>query len=196
MTKFLSALLPLLLLMHDASASKTMVQIRRDPSRTATSTTLTWQPYSHGDDLSDGVKVGNFIVNADTSYPMYVCRLSIEGIMTIGQTIRNDDNKLVCVLAKKTSEQNNFNFEVLVNIMKGAKLEWYDWDKYKFHPIGAVSEESTGQIDSFYIARHKVEKSEENQQHTGPEYLVGRFDMKINLGKVYVVEQGSEKVCL
>lgn len=191
MTSYLFALIPLLLLTQDASASKNMVQIRRG-TRTGTSTTLIWQTYMSDErQLRNAVEAGSFVEDADNKYAMYICRLSIEGIMTIGQTIKNADGKLVCVLAIPRTKQNNLKFEVLVNIGGGAKLNWTKWDKYLPHPNGAVSEESTGQVDCFYIARHKVE---ENEDHVGADHLVGRLDTKINLGKVYVVENESEKV--
>lgn len=155
MAAYLFALVPLLLLLMapNALASKHMVQILNSTTgQLVTSTTLEWQTFTADDkQLRFAVEAGHFVVDAETQYPMFVCRLNIDGLMTVGHTTKPADDRWACVVAIYTSVKNHFNFEILVNIGGGAKLKWQPWNTHiTSTPRGAVSEVSTGHVSVIF----------------------------------------------
>lgn len=136
-----------LLLASSIKATNNMVQILNE-AQLVTSSTLIWDSFTGEEDqLKYAVVAGHFVIDADTRKPMYVCRLSVDGLMTTGHMTKHQE-KWVCVVPIHTSVQTHYAFDILVNIKKGAKLTWQPWNKFSRIPVGAVSVVSTGHVSN------------------------------------------------
>ncbi|XP_067627487.1 protein unzipped [Eurosta solidaginis] len=153
-----------------------------------TSSTLVWESYNPKDpkQLQFAVEGGKYITE-DEHYPIYVCRVNIEGIATSGHTEKILQSH-VCVAAHYKRGKYE-HFEVLVNKGHLGKIMWKHWRKFNAGiPIGAIR---IGEND--YIGRHKAPPTgESGSEHWGADYNLGRLD-PLGLGKIKVVENGRDK---
>jgi Protein of unknown function (DUF3421) len=158
-----------------------------------TSSTLGWESYI-GDEkqLENAVQGGTYHSADEDSYAIYVCRVPADGIVTTGYT-KQQRQKMVCVVSMSGSVNTHHSFEILMNKGNGGKLTWQPWNKFVGSvPSGAVSA-SGGHVEDFYVARHREHKEHKDHHHHhlqhaqyGADNIIGRFDPKINLGKILV----------
>uniref|UniRef100_A0A0A1XP79 Protein unzipped n=1 Tax=Zeugodacus cucurbitae TaxID=28588 RepID=A0A0A1XP79_ZEUCU len=153
-----------------------------------TSSTLVWETYDPKDpkQLQYAVEGGKYVTE-DEHYPIYVCRVTIEGITTSGHTEKIQQSH-VCVAAHYKHGKYE-QFDVLVNKGNLGKIIWKHWRKFNAGiPIGAIR---IGEDD--YIGRHKAPASgEQGTEHWGADYNLGRLD-PLGLGKIKVIENGNDK---
>ncbi|XP_054736831.1 protein unzipped [Anastrepha obliqua] len=153
-----------------------------------TSSTLVWETYDPKDpkQLKFAVEGGKYITN-DEHYPIYVCRVAIEGITTSGHTEKILQSH-VCVAAHYKHGKYE-QFDVLVNKGHLGKIMWKHWRKFNAGiPIGAIR---IGEDD--YIGRHKAPPmGESGTEHRGADYNLGRLD-PLGLGKIKVIENGTDR---
>lgn len=162
-----------------------------------TSSTLNWESYDASDpkQLQYAVEGGKYITEEE-HYPIYVCRVTIDGVPTSGHTEKIAQAH-VCVAAHYKNRKYD-NFDVLVNKGHLGKIAWKPWRKFNVGiPIGAIRIGEDG-----YIARHRVaHEKHEHQQETaaqphgeqrGADYNLGRLD-PVGLGKIRLVENERDK---
>ncbi|XP_037949224.1 protein unzipped [Teleopsis dalmanni] len=155
-----------------------------------TSSTLVWVTYDSKDSkqLQHAVEGGKYITE-DEHYPIYVCRVTIDGAPTSGHTEKIMQAH-VCVAAhyKHTKYEK---FDVLINKGHLGKIAWKHWRKFNAGiPIGAIS---IG--EGTFIARHHAplqQNHAESSAQWGADYNLGRLEM-VGLGKIKVVENESDK---
>ncbi|ALC42815.1 uzip [Drosophila busckii] len=143
-----------------------------------TSSTLVWETYDGPWQMQFAVEGGKY-VTADEHYPIFVCRVNIDGMHTSGHT-EKIQQKHVC----KAEGKNNENFDVLMNKGHLGKIGWRQWTKFTAGvPVGAIriGEDS-------YIGRHKDAAGE----HHGADYNLGSLELT-GLGKIRVMEQQEER---
>lgn len=186
--------LVLLQLITPLRAHEHPVQIHSNAStvlgQAVTSSTLIWETYDPNDvkQMQYAVDGGKY-VTLEENYPIYVCRVIIDGMPTSGQT-EKVLQKHVCVTppSKRTVHTN---FDVLMNKGHLGKIAWKTLSKFTVAaPLGAIRI-----FDNTYIARHRVERApnaEGVESHNGADYNLGRLEIQ-GLGKVKVVEDGHEK---
>ncbi|KAH8354999.1 hypothetical protein KR093_003503 [Drosophila rubida] len=156
-----------------------------------TSSTLVWETYEDPKQMQFAVEGGKFI-SEDEHYPIYVCRVIIDGVPTSGHTEKVQQSHVcVAALAKRSV---NEHFDVLMNKGHLGKIAWKPWRKFNAGiPVGAVR---IG--DDSYVARHQSQhtSSEANAEasatHHGADYYLGRLE-QVGLGKIKVVENGLDK---
>jgi Protein of unknown function (DUF3421) len=160
-----------------------------------TSSTLGWESYV-GDEkqLENAVQGGTYHSADEDSYAIHVCRVPVDGIVTTGYT-KQQRQKMVCVVSMSGNVNTHHSFEILMNKGNGGKLTWQPWTKFVGSvPTGAVSA-SGGHVEEYYVARHREHKehAEHDRHHHhlqhaqyGADFIIGRFDPKINLGKIVV----------
>uniref|UniRef100_A0A1B0FPQ9 Uncharacterized protein n=1 Tax=Glossina morsitans morsitans TaxID=37546 RepID=A0A1B0FPQ9_GLOMM len=156
-----------------------------------TSSTLVWETYDLKDpkQLQYAVEGGKYITE-DEHYPIYVCRVAIDGVPTSGHTEKIAQSH-VCVAAHYKNTKYK-NFDVLVNKGHLGKISWRYWRKFNAGvPVGAIR---IGNLENAYIARHKVvhQVNEQNGEHWGADYHLGRLD-PVGLGKIKVMANEREK---
>lgn len=159
-----------------------------------TSSTLVWETYDakNSNQLQYAVEGGKYI-SEEEHYPIYVCRVTIDGVTTSGHTEKIKQSH-VCVAAHYKNKQYT-NFDVLINKGHLGKVSWKHWRKFNLgDPVGAIriGEDS-------YIARHKnpqhkseQEPSTEGEHFQGADYNLGRLD-PAGLGKIKAMEADREK---
>ncbi|XP_075165667.1 beta-pore-forming protein unzipped [Haematobia irritans] len=149
--------------------------------QTVTSSTLLWETYDvkNSNQLQYAVEGGKYI-SEEEHYPIYVCRVTIEGVNTIGHTEKIQQAH-VCVAAHYKNTKYD-HFDVLINKGHLGKVSWKHWRKFNLGiPVGAIW------IDQFsYIARHKSPHSE-GEHIKGADYNLGRLDPE-GLGKIKAME--------
>lgn len=207
-----------LIAVNTCQAATNVVLLYSKTGQLVTSSTLGWQSFN-GDkkQINLAVPAGQY-TDAEDSYTMYVCRVLIEGIFTSGHTKQHNE-KIVCIGSMHMEVRTHFAFDILINKGHGAKLAWLPWSKFSATiPNGAISVTSAGhviyikiklnhnitltiqnlQVDDNFVARRKVEASEEHLEHhmVNSDYNVGRFAPKISLGKIIVCDRLSEKVTI
>lgn len=185
-----------------ASTHSALLFSNKVAQQLVTSSTLVWQS-STGDpqQLEYAVQAAKYATESE-NYPLYVCRAKIDGIYYTGNTQKHQQ-KPVCIVSMHMDVQTHYAFDVLLNKGHGGKLTWKPWSKFSAGvPSGAVSAESAGHVDDYYIARRKTHddepKSEQHHHHhhISHDYSVGRFTTKLSLGKIIVTEDRVEKVSL
>ena len=154
-----------------------------------TSSTLVWESYNPKDlkQLQYAVEAGKYITE-DEHYPMYVCRVTIDGLSTSGHTEKIMQAH-VCV-ASNVKQTKYEKFEVLVNKGHFGKVAWKPWQRLYSYYIGAVN---IGE-DAF-IARHRIMHADNETQHAahwGAEYHFGIYDA-VGFGKIKVIEDHKDK---
>lgn len=155
-----------------------------------TSSTLVWETYDPKDtnQMQYAVEGGKYI-SEDEHYPIYVCRVTIDGVPTSGHT-EKVQQKHVCVAAL-SKRNTNENFDVLMNKGHLGKIAWKPWRKFNVGvPVGAIR---IG--DESYIGRHRAVhevNAEGIETHRGADYNLGRLEA-VGLGKIKVVEDTREK---
>lgn len=156
-----------------------------------TSSTLVWETYDPKDpkQLQYAVEGGKYI-SEDEHYPIYVCRVNIDGVGTSGHTEKKQQSH-ACVAAHYKN-MKYANFDVLINKGHLGKVSWKHWRKFNVGvPVGAIR---IG--EDAYIARHKSPQTENNAEegghHQGADYNLGRLD-PVGLGKIKVQEAEKEK---
>ncbi|EDV98473.1 GH22655 [Drosophila grimshawi] len=160
-----------------------------------TSDTLVWETYdpNSANQLQSAVEGGKYLTE-DEHYPIYVCRVTIDGVPTSGHTEKRQQRH-VCVAALY-KHSINANFDVLLNKGHLGKIAWKRWRKYNIGvPIGAIRI-----ADESYIARHRAtvhnpptaDGTQLTTSHHGADYNLGRLDV-FGLGKIKVVENEHEK---
>lgn len=156
-----------------------------------TSSTLIWETYDPKDvkQMQFAVDGGKYVTE-DENYPIYVCRVTIDGMPTSGHT-EKQQQKHVCVTA--LSKRNvHENFDVLMNKGHLGKIAWKHWRKFGV-PLGAIR---IG--DGTYIARHRAEhpvNAEGIESHHGADYSLGRLEIQGlgGIGTIKVVHEDREK---
>lgn len=131
-----------------ANAATNVATVFNKNGQLTTSSTLVWQTFS-GDEkqLAYAVHAGRIRLDAERTYPMYVCRGTIEGIYVTGHTDHHSGEKTVCVVSMMQEVRTHRAFDVLLNKGHGAKLTWKPWNKYDGKiPFGAVSAVSSGHV--------------------------------------------------
>lgn len=156
-----------------------------------TSSTLVWETYEpkNPKQLQYAVEGGKYITEEE-HYPIYVCRVNIDGVGTIGHT-----EKIQQTHECKAAHYKNMkykNFDVLINKGHLGKVSWKHWRKFNVGvPVGAIR---IG--EDAYIARHKAPHTESNAaeggQQQGADYNLGRLD-PVGLGKIKVMESNVDK---
>ncbi|KAH8298487.1 hypothetical protein KR044_006131 [Drosophila immigrans] len=155
-----------------------------------TSSTLVWETYEDPKQMQFAVEGGKFI-SEDEHYPIYVCRVIIDGVPTSGHT-EKVQQKHVCVAALAKRSVNE-HFDVLMNKGHLGKIAWKSWRKFNVGiPVGAIR---IG--DDSYVARHRAQhevsaEGTEAAAHNGADYYLGRLE-QVGLGKIKVVEKGLDK---
>ncbi|XP_030375174.1 protein unzipped [Scaptodrosophila lebanonensis] len=164
-----------------------------------TSSTLVWETYDSKDpkQLEFAVEGGKYITE-DEHYPIYVCRVTIDGVPTSGHT-EKIKQRHQCVAAHYKRGKYE-SFDVLVNKGHLGKVAWKPWRKFNAGvPVGAIRI-----ADDSYIARHRAPNHQqhaeqqqqnpehEHEQHWGADYNLGHLD-KVGMGKIKVVENEREK---
>lgn len=172
----------------DASVVHTYKQTSSQLGQKVTSSTLMWELYSAKDfsQMEYAIQGGKFITE-DEHYPIYVCRVIIEGVHTSGHTEKQKQRQL-CVVSYMKEVKKYDKFEVLVNKGHLGKIVWTPWRKFNAGvPIGAIS------VDDYsYIARRRINHQSVND-HMGADYTLGRLDPTLGLGKILVVEDQNER---
>lgn len=158
-----------------------------------TSSTLVWETYDPKDSkqLQYAIEGGKY-VSEDEHYPIYVCRVTIDGVATSGHTEKVMQSQ-VCVAAHYKNTKYK-NFDVLLNKGHLGKVMWRYWRKFDAGvPVGAIR---TGSMEDAYIARHRVISSysplEELPKLQGADYKLGRLE-PVGLGKIKVIENDRER---
>ncbi|XP_065368242.1 protein unzipped [Calliphora vicina] len=156
-----------------------------------TSSTLVWETYElkNPKQLQYAVEGGKYITE-DEHYPIYVCRVNIDGVGTIGHT-----EKIQQSHECKAAHYKNMRykvFDVLINKGHLGKVSWKHWRKFNVGvPVGAIR---IG--EDAYIGRHKAPQTENNAaeggQQQGADFNLGRLD-PVGLGKIKVMESNIEK---
>ncbi|XP_023163132.1 protein unzipped [Drosophila hydei] len=155
-----------------------------------TSSTLVWETYDPKDakQMQSAVEGGKYITEEE-HYPIYVCRVTIDGVRTSGHTEKKQQ-KHVCVAALFKHAINE-NFDVLMNRGHLGKIAWKHWTKFNAGiPVGAIL---IG--DESFIARHRAvhpTNAEGVESHRGADYNLGRLE-PLGLGKIKVAENEREK---
>ncbi|XP_017148771.1 protein unzipped [Drosophila miranda] len=155
-----------------------------------TSSTLVWESYDPKDasQLSFAVEGGKYITE-DEHYPIYVCRVTIDGVHTSGHT-EKILQRHTCVAAHYKHGKYD-NFDVLMNKGHLGKVGWKHWRKFDAGvPVGAIR---IG--DDSFIGRHRAThqpNSEGIATHGGADFNLGRLD-PLGLGKIMVIENDREK---
>ncbi|XP_058975304.1 protein unzipped-like [Musca domestica] len=155
-----------------------------------TSSTLVWETYDakNSNQLQYAVEGGKYI-SEEEHYPIYVCRVTIEGVTTSGHTEKIQQSH-VCVAAHYKNKKYE-HFDVLINKGHLGKVSWKQWRKFNLGvPVGAIriGEDS-------YIARHKSTQQQnvqEGEVFQGADYNLGRLD-PAGLGKIKAMESDREK---
>ncbi|XP_055853982.1 protein unzipped [Episyrphus balteatus] len=172
----------------DASVVHTYKQTSSQLGQKVTSSTLMWEQYSAKDlsQMEYAIQGGKY-VSEDEHYPIYVCRVSIEGVQTSGHTEKQKQSQL-CVVSYLKEVKKYDKFEVLVNKGHLGKIIWKPWRKFNAGvPIGAIS------VDDYsYIGRRRINHQSIND-HMGADFTLGRFDPTLGLGKILVVEDQYER---
>lgn len=161
-----------------------------------TSSTLNWETYDPKDpkQLQYAVEGGKYITE-DEHYPIYVCRVNIDGVPTSGQTEKVQQTHICAASHYKNLKYKNF--DVLINRGHLGKVAWKPWRKFNAGVI--VGSIRIG--EDAYIARHKAarpaaqenaEAGEHSMHHEGADYNLGRLEL-VGLGKVRVIENNQEK---
>uniref|UniRef100_A0A1I8NMY9 Protein unzipped n=1 Tax=Stomoxys calcitrans TaxID=35570 RepID=A0A1I8NMY9_STOCA len=151
-----------------------------------TSSTLVWETYDakNSNQLQYAVEGGKYI-SAEEHYPIYVCRVTIEGVNTIGHTEKIQQAHL-CVAAHYKNKKYD-HFDVLINKGHLGKVSWKHWRKFNLGiPVGAIR---IGEVS--YIARHKSPQPE-GEHLQGADYNLGRLDPD-GLGKIKAMVGEGEK---
>lgn len=155
-----------------------------------TSSTLVWETYDSKDakQLQYAVEGGKYVTE-DEHYPIYVCRVTIDGVATSGHTEKVMQTQ-VCVAAHYKNSKYK-NFDVLLNKGHLGKVSWRYWRKFMAGvPVGAIR---TGSMEDAYIARHRVMPStHEGHPVHGADYNLGRLE-PVGLGKIKVIENDRER---
>lgn len=172
----------------DASSARTYKQTSSQLGQQVTSSTLMWEQYSAKDlsQMEYAIQGGKFITE-DEHYPIYVCRVTIEGVQTSGHTEKQKQRQL-CVVSYLKEVKKYDKFEVLVNKGHFGKIIWKPWRKFNAGvPFGAIS------VDDYsYIGRRRI-NHQSVSEHMGADYTLGRFDPTLGLGKILVVEDEYER---
>lgn len=153
-----------------------------------TSSTLEWEPYkssleSKPKQLEFAIQ-GSIYKTEEEHYPIYICRVNMDGVMRSGFTEKRGQ-KHVCMVAYLDTIKPYKQFDVLVNKGKLGKVSWKKWKRYEDTPDGAVSVN-----DYTFVARHKVK---EGDKVDGSEFDMGRLEVTSNNnGKVYVTDSSSK----
>ncbi|XP_039481558.1 protein unzipped [Drosophila santomea] len=155
-----------------------------------TSSTLVWESYEPKDatQLQFAVEGGKYVTE-DEHYPMYVCRVPIDGIQVSGHT-EKILQRHVCLAAHYKHGKYD-NFDVLMNKGHLGKVGWRHWRKFDAGvPVGAIR---IG--DDSYIGRHRA-PSQPNKDgvvtHWGADFNLGHLE-PVGLGKIRVIEAEREK---
>lgn len=155
-----------------------------------TSSTLVWETYDPKDSkqLQYAVEGGKYVTE-DEHYPIYVCRVTIDGVATSGHTEKVMQSQ-VCVAAHYKNSKYK-NFDVLLNKGHLGKVSWRYWRKFMAGvPVGAIR---TGSMEDAYIARHRVMSAvHADQRIQGADYNLGRLE-PVGLGKIKVMENDRER---
>ncbi|KAM8712254.1 hypothetical protein ACLKA7_012729 [Drosophila subpalustris] len=155
-----------------------------------TSSTLVWETYDPRDTNQMQYAVeGAKYTSDEENYPIYVCRVTIDGVPTSGHTEKVKQVH-VCVAAL-SKRKTNENFDVLMNKGHLGKVAWKPWRKFNVGvPVGAIR---IG--DDSYIGRHRAVQelnADGSEGHKGADYNLGRLEI-VGLGKIKVVEGQREK---
>ncbi|KAH8257643.1 hypothetical protein KR038_004246 [Drosophila bunnanda] len=155
-----------------------------------TSSTLVWESYDPKDatQLQFAVEGGKYVTE-DEHYPIYVCRVPIDGFQVSGHT-EKIMQRHVCVAAHYKHGKYD-NFDVLMNKGHLGKVGWRHWRKFDAGvPVGAIR---IG--DDSYIGRHRA-SHEPNKDgiitHWGADFNLGHLEPE-GLGKIRVIENEREK---
>lgn len=171
-----------------SSSVYTFKQSSSSLGQKVTSDTLSWKQYSPTEtkQMEFAIKGGKFL-SEDEHYPIYVCRVIIEGVETSGHTEKQKQSQL-CVVSYMKEVKKYDKFELLVNKGHFGKIIWKAWNKFNGGvPIGAIS------VDEYsYVARRRINHQSIND-HMGADYTLGRFDPSVGLGKILVVEDQNER---
>ncbi|XP_016947339.1 protein unzipped [Drosophila biarmipes] len=155
-----------------------------------TSSTLVWESYDPKDaaQLQYAVEGGKYVTE-DEHYPIYVCRVPIDGIQVSGHT-EKILQRHVCLAAHYKHGKYD-NFDVLMNKGHLGKVGWRHWRKFDAGvPVGAIR---IG--DDSYIGRHRAPGQPNNEgipTHWGADFNLGHLD-PVGLGKIRVIEAQREK---
>ncbi|KAH8233172.1 hypothetical protein KR026_005044 [Drosophila bipectinata] len=177
----------LALIMSPANATVHSVLTHKNSSsmlgQLVTSSTLVWESYDPNDaeQLEFAVEGGKYVTE-DEHYPIYVCRVPIDGFQVAGQT-EKVLQRHVCVAAHYKHGKYD-NFDVLMNKGHLGKVGWRHWRKFDVGvPVGAIR---IG--DDAYIGRHRTP----GQQNKGADFNLGHLEF-VGLGKIRVIENDREK---
>ncbi|KAH8401048.1 hypothetical protein KR009_002703 [Drosophila setifemur] len=155
-----------------------------------TSSTLVWESYDPKDatQLQFAVEGGKYVTE-DEHYPIYVCRVPIDGFQVSGHT-EKILQRHVCVAAHYKHGKYD-NFDVLMNKGHLGKVGWRHWRKFDAGvPVGAIR---IG--DDSYIGRHRapnVQNDEGIATHWGADFNLGHLE-PAGLGKIRVIENERER---
>lgn len=184
----------LILLIAPLQAHEHPVQTHSNAStvlgQTVTSSTLIWETYDPNNmkQMQFAVEGGKY-TTVDENYPIYVCRVTIDGMPTSGHTEKVQQKHVCVTLTSKRIVHTNF--DVLMNKGHLGKVAWKTLSKFTVTaPLGAIRI-----FDNTYIARHRAERphnAEGIESHSGADYNLGRLEIQ-GLGKVKVVEGDREK---
>lgn len=182
-----SLCLLLALILSPANATVHSVLTHKNSSsmlgQLVTSSTLVWESYDPNDaeQLEFAVEGGKYITE-DEHYPIYVCRVPIDGFQVAGQT-EKVLQRHVCVAAHYKHGKYD-NFDVLMNKGHLGKVGWRHWRKFDVGvPVGAIR---IG--DDAYIGRHRTP----GQPNKGADFNLGHLEF-VGLGKIRVIESEREK---
>ncbi|XP_052843678.1 protein unzipped [Drosophila gunungcola] len=190
----LSCLLVLIQALVPAKAAVHSVFTHKNASsvlgQLVTSSTLVWESYDSKDvtQLQFAVEGGKYVTE-DEHYPIYVCRVPIDGFQVSGHT-EKILQRHVCVAAHYKHGKYD-NFDVLMNKGHLGKVGWRHWRKFDAGvPVGAIR---IG--DDSYIGRHRA-PIQPNQEgiitHWGADFNLGHLE-PVGLGKIRVIENEREK---
>lgn len=190
----LGCLLALIALLAQARAAEHSVFTHKNASsvlgQLVTSSTLVWESYDPKDaaQLQYAVEGGKYVTE-DEHYPIYVCRVPIDGIQVSGHT-EKILQRHVCLAAHYKHGKYD-NFDVLMNKGHLGKVGWRHWRKFDAGvPVGAIR---IG--DDSYIGRHRAPGQPNNEgiaTHWGADFNLGHLD-PVGLGKIRVIESQREK---
>ncbi|XP_037713896.1 protein unzipped [Drosophila subpulchrella] len=190
----LGCLLALISLLAPSRAAEHSVFTHKNASsvlgQLVTSSTLVWESYDPKDaaQLQYAVEGGKYVTE-DEHYPIYVCRVPIDGIQVSGHT-EKILQRHVC-LAAHYKHGKYENFDVLMNKGHLGKVGWRHWRKFDAGvPVGAIR---IG--DDSYIGRHRAPGQPNNEgiaTHWGADFNLGHLD-PVGLGKIRVIEAQREK---
>ncbi|KAH8283466.1 hypothetical protein KR018_002993 [Drosophila ironensis] len=155
-----------------------------------TSSTLVWESYNPiaAEQLQFAVEGGKYVTE-DEHYPIYVCRVPIDGIQVSGQT-EKILQRHVCVAAHYKHGKYD-EFDVLMNKGHLGKVGWRHWRKFDAGvPVGAIR---IG--DDAYIGRHRAPQQQNKEGHIthwGADFNLGHLE-PVGLGKIKVIENERER---